>query len=105
MKKNSFVKLFENMTIKSELILGNYCGKKYQISEDLSDFLKIRQWYPGIRLAEPNEGAAFYLFTHYQGYNLVLISRWSYESHMFRLHKPVSDWLETLPHRISGLNM
>ena len=22
-----------------------------------------------------------------------------------RLHKPVSDWLETLPHRISGLNM
>ena len=22
-----------------------------------------------------------------------------------RLHKPVSDWLKTLPHRISGLNM
>ena len=22
-----------------------------------------------------------------------------------RLHKPVSDWLETLHHRISGLNM
>ena len=21
------------------------------------------------------------------------------------LHKPVSDWLETLPHRISGLNI
>ena len=23
----------------------------------------------------------------------------------YRLHQPVSDWLETLPHRISGLNM
>ena len=25
-------------------------------------------------------------------------------SHNTRLHKPVSDWLETLPDRISGLN-
>ena len=23
----------------------------------------------------------------------------------FRLHKPVTDWLETLPHSIYGLNM
>ena len=26
-------------------------------------------------------------------------------SDILRLHKPVSDWLETLLHRISGLNM
>ena len=32
---------------------------------------------------------------------------WAFFEHsdILRLHKPVSDWLETLPHRISGLNM
>ena len=34
-------------------------------------------------------------------------NQWAFFDHsdILRLHKPVSDWLETLPHRISGLNM